>query len=231
MTKLTHRQIIVLSGAAKRVDGAVALPEAMKPASLTKLSQALIAQELVREVRTKSKMPIWRRDAAKRPLSLVITRAGIAAIESGEEGATKIFEKATASRGRRGVSWKAVEAPGAKANQIKVREEVQDVKTKLAPSHKKGPDRAAPSEGQASPSPMSWRPRVGSKQALLISLLMSAEGASLDKIVAATGWLPHSVRAALTGLRKRGYAIERLQEASGKSSSYRIVTNAQPIAA
>jgi hypothetical protein len=232
MTKLTNRQIIVLSGAAQREDGVVALPEAMKPASLTKLSQALIAQELVREVRTKSKMPIWRRDAAKRPLSPVITRAGKAAIESGEEGATKIFEKATASRGRRGVSWKAVETPGAKANQMKVcREEVQDVKTTLAPSYKKGPDRAAPSGGQASPSPMSWRPRVGSKQALLISLLMSAEGASLDKIVAATGWLPHSVRAALTGLRKRGYAIERLQEAADKSSTYRIVTNAQPIAA
>jgi hypothetical protein len=60
---------------------------------------------------------------------------------------------------------------------------------------------------------------------------MSAEGASLDKIVAATGWLPHTVRAELTGLRKRGYTIARLQESGGKSSSYRIVTNAQPIAA
>ncbi len=232
MTKLTHRQIIVLSGAAQREDGAATLPEGMKPASLAKLSQALIAQELVREVRTKSKMPIWRRDAAGRPLSLVITRAGKAAIESREEGATKIFEKAAAKRGRRAVSGRAGEAPGAKANQMKVRGEgVQDVKAKLAPSRKKRTVSATASEGQASPSPLSWRPRAGSKQALLISLLMSAEGASLDKIVAATGWLPHSVRAALTGLRKRGHAIERLREAGGKNSTYRIVTNAQPIAA
>jgi hypothetical protein len=36
---------------------------------------------------------------------------------------------------------------------------------------------------------------------------MSAEGASLDKIVAATGWLPYTVRVALTGLRKRGYGL------------------------
>jgi hypothetical protein len=59
---------------------------------------------------------------------------------------------------------------------------------------------------------------------------MSTEGALLDKIVAATGWLPHTVRAALTGLRKRGYAIELLRESGRKSSTYRIVTNAQPIA-
>ena len=31
--------------------------------------------------------------------------------------------------------------------------------------------------------------------------------ATIDEIVAATGWLPHTARAALTGLRKRGYAI------------------------
>ena len=74
------------------------------------------------------------------------------------------------------------------------------------------------SKDQASPSPLAWCPRAGSKQALLISLLMAAEGASLDTIVAATGWLPHTVRAALTGLRKRGYAIARLQESGGKSS-------------
>ena len=123
MTKLTHRQMTVLSGAAQRDDGAAILPEAMKPASLAKLSQTLIAQDLVREVRTKSKMPIWRRDAARRPLSLVITRAGKAAIESREDGATKIDEKATANRARRRVLGKPSEAPGATANQMKVHRE------------------------------------------------------------------------------------------------------------
>jgi len=232
MTKLTRRQMTVLSGAAQRDDGAANLPDAMKPASLAKLSQALIAQDLLREVRTKSKMPIWRRDAAGRPLSLVITPAGKVVVERNGEGATKIFETATANRGRRGVSGKAAEAPGAKANQRKVRREgLQHVKAKLAPSCEHGPTKEAPSKSRTSHSPLSWCPRAGSKQALLISMLMTAEGASLDTIVVATGWLPHTVRAALTGLRKRGYAIARLQESGGKSSSYRIVTHAQPIAA
>jgi hypothetical protein len=222
----------VLSGAAQREDGAATLPEPMKPASLAKLSQSLIGQDLVREVRTKSKMPIWRHDAGNRPRSLVITQAGKAAIANGKDGAKKLFEKATANRTKRGVSGKTAEAPRAKANQRKVcRAGAQDVETKLAPSGQKGPDKEAPSEGQACFSPVSWRPRAGSKQALLVSLLMASEGASLDTIIGATGWLPHTVRAALTGLRKRGYAIARLQESGGKSSSYRIITNARSAAA
>ena len=189
MTKLTHRQMTVLSRAAQRDDGAAILPNAMKPASRARLSQTLMAQNLVGEMRTKSKMPVWRRDAVGRPLSLVITRAGKAAIESRKKGATKIDEKQ--------VLGKPSEAPNATANQRKVhREGLQDVKRKLAPSWKErqGRDSKAASEDQASPSPLAWCPRVGSKQALLISLLISTEGVSLDELVDATGWLPHTVR-------------------------------------
>jgi hypothetical protein len=37
----------------------------------------------------------------------------------------------------------------------------------------------------------------------------------------ATGWLPHTTRAALTGLRQRGYAIVRVR-IDGGDSIYRI---------
>jgi hypothetical protein len=45
---------------------------------------------------------------------------------------------------------------------------------------------------------------------------------TLAELVANTGWLPHTARAALTGLRKRGYAvvIDRADKARG--SVYRI---------
>ena len=33
----------------------------------------------------------------------------------------------------------------------------------------------------------------------------------LDDLIGATGWLPHTTRAALTGLRQKGYCIERTQ--------------------
>ena len=50
-------------------------------------------------------------------------------------------------------------------------------------------------------------PRGGTKIAQVIELLQRGDGATLAELVAATGWLPHTTRAALTGLRKRGYAV------------------------
>ena len=49
--------------------------------------------------------------------------------------------------------------------------------------------------------------RAGTKQAQVIDLLKRRGGATLNDIVEATGWLPHTSRAALTGLRKKGHAI------------------------
>jgi DNA-binding MarR family transcriptional regulator len=46
--------------------------------------------------------------------------------------------------------------------------------------------------------------RPGTKQALVLDLLQRKQGASITELAEATGWLPHTTRAALTGLRKRG---------------------------
>ena len=46
------------------------------------------------------------------------------------------------------------------------------------------------------------------KRARLIALLKRNDGVSLDDMVVATGWQPHTTRAALTGLRKSGWIIE-----------------------
>jgi Protein of unknown function (DUF3489) len=46
-----------------------------------------------------------------------------------------------------------------------------------------------------------------SKQAQLAALVTRDTGATLEQMIAATGWLPHTTRAALTGLKKKGYAI------------------------
>jgi hypothetical protein len=48
-----------------------------------------------------------------------------------------------------------------------------------------------------------------SKQTLIKDLLAREEGATLDEMIAATGWLPHTTRAALTNLRKKGIAIDK----------------------
>ncbi len=62
--------------------------------------------------------------------------------------------------------------------------------------------------------------RPGTKQAQLLALLSRPDGAAMSEMTKATGWQPHSVRAALTGLRKRGHEIERRVEAG--ASQYRV---------
>lgn len=70
-------------------------------------------------------------------------------------------------------------------------------------------------------------PRTGSKQALIVDILSKEPGATIDALIKATGWLPHTTRAALTGLRKRGFAVERIPRAP-EASLYRIATRSCP---
>ena len=65
--------------------------------------------------------------------------------------------------------------------------------------------------------------RPGSKRALIIGMLQSPEGTSINALMDATGWLPHTTRAALSGLRKAGLLIERSRSEPEGSSIYRIV--------
>ena len=64
-------------------------------------------------------------------------------------------------------------------------------------------------------------PRDRSKLAQVIELLGRADGATIVDLTPATGWLPHTTRAALTGLRKRGYAVIRERIGAG-DSVYRV---------
>jgi DNA-binding IclR family transcriptional regulator len=64
-------------------------------------------------------------------------------------------------------------------------------------------------------------PRQGTKIAHVIELLQRDQGAKLDELIAATGWLPHTARAALTGLRHRGYEVRLDRGEKGRASVYR----------
>ena len=52
-------------------------------------------------------------------------------------------------------------------------------------------------------------PKRSTKQDQVLQLVSRAGGAPLSAIVEATGWLPHTARAALTGLRKKGHEVTR----------------------
>ena len=64
-------------------------------------------------------------------------------------------------------------------------------------------------------------PRGGTKLARVLELLQRDCGATLEELIAATDWLPHTTRAALTGLRKRGCAVTIDRSDKERGSTYR----------
>jgi Protein of unknown function (DUF3489) len=174
MTRLTDTQLIVLSKAAVREDGAGVVPPRMNKAAAAKVGSSLVVRRLMREIRAKLGVPVWREDERGRRVSLIITRAGRDAIGVADDG----------------------EPPTA----LKI---------------------ADPKPQDIERPPVKGLPRAGSKQALIVEMLSKDTGATLDALIAATGWLPHTTRAALTDLRKRGYLVERIRDET-KGSLYRI---------
>jgi hypothetical protein len=183
-TKLTDVQRIVLSGAAQRTDGAAVLPERMTEKAAQRLAATLVEKGLVREVKAKGDMPIWRRNEEGRACALIVTKLGRDAIK-GDEARRPSDADVDAS------------APSSVS--------------RSAPSQT-----ALPSQSELSV------PREGSKIAEVMALLGRKDGVGIEELASTTGWLPHTTRAALTGLRKRGYAIERSRSELG-GSVYRIV--------
>jgi hypothetical protein len=168
--KLTAAQLVMMSAAAQRDDRCFAATETMRGSVVSKASAKLVKLGLVREIRTRAGMPIWRRDDGGQGYALKLTAAGLKAIAV-EEGSEKAIK----------------------------------------PIESKEPRAHAPA----------LAPRNGSKLALVTELLRRADGATLADLTQATGWLPHTTRAALTGLRKRGNAVIRERIGAG-GSIYRI---------
>ena len=77
------------------------------------------------------------------------------------------------------------------------------------------------------------KPKPQTKSAIVIAMLNRGKGATLDEICKATQWQTHSIRAFLTGLRKKGYVITREQRGD-EGTAYRITQtpdqNAEPAA-
>ena len=196
MAKLTDTQLIVLSKAAQRDDGATVLPEQMTRAAARKVASSLIARKLMREIRAKPGMPVWRMGEDSRCFSLVILKAGRDAI--GVEEDTRVHPASVVIANK-------------------------PSKSKDALHHA---DRAKSADAPRPEQPIAAAPRSGSKQALVIAMMSAESGATIEALIAATGWLPHTTRAALTGLRKRGFVIEIVRE-KGQASIYRI--RSQPV--
>ena len=180
--KLTDLQLMLLSAASQREDCQLAPPEHLKGAGRKKIASVLLSRGLVEEVAVGRDDLHWHADEEEQPIGLRITAAGLQTIGVEEEPGTGMAEPREDSP-----------APGT----ADLGE--PGTVTEPMPGNAREPRIAAQSAA----------PREGTKRALVIALLSREPGASIDELTTAPGWLPHTTRAALTGLRQSGYAITR----------------------
>jgi hypothetical protein len=68
--------------------------------------------------------------------------------------------------------------------------------------------------------------RAGSKQARIIAMLRAPSGASIDTMVHATGWQPHSVRGFLAGVIRKKLGLNLVSAAAESGRIYQIADRA-----
>ncbi len=223
--KLTDTQLVALSAASQRADRCIVPPEHLKGGATAKFTSSLIAKGVAEEIEAAPDMPIIRRDG-DHVFALVITAAGFAAL--GIETPDAADALTSASDGPN----TAPQSDGDPS--IASRGDGMDLPVEGGPataSDGESPD----GEGSMLPAAASSgtvrsaTPREGTKLAQVIAMLERTEGAAIGELMSATGWLAHTTRAALTGLRKRGYTVELEKGAGTQESRYRLT--AMPIIA
>ena len=106
---------------------------------------------------------------------------------------------------------------------------IDTIENKLAPKRARRMAREPRQAGEVEVSTSESSPRVeprearsASKSSLVLQMLQRPEGATIAQLVAATGWLPHTTRAALTSLKKREHQVTS-EKAEGEERVYRVV--------
>ncbi|HVY21188.1 MAG TPA: DUF3489 domain-containing protein [Bauldia sp.] len=93
-----------------------------------------------------------------------------------------------------------------------------------APPSEPKPKRSRAAKGAKAKKDKPGRTRSDSKQAQLIAMLKTAKGASIEEIVKAFGWQPHTVRGAIAGALKKKLGLDVTSEKiEGRGRVYRIV--------
>ena len=195
--KLSDTQLVMLSAAAQRDDRSLTPPEKLKGGAAHKVAAKLIAGGLVKEVKARAGMPVWRRDEqAGQSYALKLTATGARAIAVDSED--------------------DAEAAGDKCR--------PGVELDRSPTLAQPGRTASGAFAEASPQTLAGprAPRLRTKLAETVEMLRAPEGITIAELSEAMGWLPHTTRAVLTGLRKRGYALTLDRSDERRGSAYRI---------
>ncbi len=98
-----------------------------------------------------------------------------------------------------------------------------------ARSNRKTPTKPTTTAEKSRASARTMKPPT--KRARLIGMLKAGGGADVATLSDALGWQQHSTRAALTGLRKAGFTIERTTLDGAGAAAYRITAEPKEVLA
>lgn len=195
MTQLSDTQAILLTAAAQRADGnLLPLPGSLRGGAATKVVAALLSRGLVEEQAVET-------TAEADPALNTLWR-------NLDDGRSILLR----------ITPAGVDALGTDADSAAVAATEADGSTATT-------DGAEATETGLQPArtARSGKTRNGTKQALLVEMLGRTEGATIDEIVAATGWQPHTVRGAFAGALKRRLGLEvTSNKVDGRGRVYRL---------
>ncbi len=205
--RLTDLQLVLLSSATQRPDGMLLPPPESIRARGKTLERSLtkmLGLDLIEECPARTADHAWREDDDGRPIALRISAAGRDALGLDDDPAD-VEDTASPEC----VPSKDTVVPAASADSPKSKDAVEA-----------GPATQAP--------PVAPGVKPGTKQARLVDQLSAPAGASIADLGQLLGWQLHTVRAALTGLRKKGYVITSAKDATG-TAVYRIAPAAEAV--
>ena len=212
--RLSDAALVLLSHAANRDDGMVLPPPTSVRArgkALEKVLATLLRQGFIEEITVATAEQAWRTAEDGSRIGLRITRSGLNAIGGGAtvDAAENAGIPAAASE----TNACGKEAAGSH------REPPSDSSGDrlTGDTEESGSSASLDQGGDQAELPKATGIRPDSKQALLLAQLQRPAGAGIAELVSLLAWQPHTVRAAITGLRQKGHAISRSRNEQGET--------------